>query len=61
MVFPLLILLLLYGYMVVYVRGHHLWQIDSRRKSRHRDEDDEEESSMEVRTYTTTSTSHMWS
>eukprot|EP00731_Ephydatia_muelleri_P035092 Em0096g11a len=47
MVFPLLILLLLYGYMVVYVRGHHLWQIDSRRKSRHRDEDDEEESSME--------------
>ncbi|KAL5482023.1 hypothetical protein EMCRGX_G022302, partial [Ephydatia muelleri] len=47
MVFPLLILLLLYGYMVVYVRGHHLWQIDSRRKSRHRDGDDEEESSME--------------
>lgn len=49
MVFPLLILLLLFGYMVVYVRGHHLWQIGSRRKSRHRDEDDEEEeSSMEV-------------
>eukprot|EP00731_Ephydatia_muelleri_P035090 Em0096g9a len=47
MVFPLLILLLLYGYMVVYMRGHHLWQIDSRRKSRHRDGDDEEESSME--------------
>eukprot|EP00731_Ephydatia_muelleri_P016633 Em0009g1057a len=47
MVFPLLILLLLYGYMVVYVRGQHLWQIDSRRKSRHRDGDDEEESSME--------------
>eukprot|EP00731_Ephydatia_muelleri_P016626 Em0009g1050a len=47
MVFPLLIFLLLYGYMVVYMRGHHLWQIDSRRKSRHRDEDDEEESSME--------------
>ncbi|KAL5482015.1 hypothetical protein EMCRGX_G022294 [Ephydatia muelleri] len=48
MVFPLLLLLLLYGYMVVYVRGHHLWQIDSRRKSRHRDEDDEESSMEEL-------------
>ena len=46
MVFPFLILLLLYGYMVVYVRGHHLWQTD--KKSRLRDEE-EEDSSMEVR------------